>query len=323
MAVPAGSHLVEIREAGTGADTTPAVTATIDLAAGNRYDAVAHVDQAGAPMVSLFLDDVSPLPPGQARAVVRNTAATGPIDVRFGPTVAAAALANGAGSTTLLPAGVYELAVSAAGTPTPITPTRNVTYPEGTATFMYLIGSSQDADPRLAGRPGHRAPVRPDEGADRRRQRHPGADQVQRHRRRGHRARGGRRLLRRRHDQAAAPHGVTRRRPAAGPVGRRRRRRVRARSSPSRAAGASPTGAPSPSRRPHRSTRRRCVAPRSARVPSSSAPPSPPRCRSKAHPRHHPRRPSPRCPRTASSSTSRDPSRSPRRSRSASRRTMS
>jgi len=143
MAVPAGSHLVEIREAGTGADTTPAVTATIDLAAGNRYDAVAHVDQAGAPTLSLFLDDVSPLPPGQARAVVRNTAATGPIDVRFGPTVAAAALANGAGSTTLLPAGVYELAVSAAGTPTPITPTRNVTYPEGTASFMYLIGSSQ------------------------------------------------------------------------------------------------------------------------------------------------------------------------------------
>ena len=144
MAVPAGSHLVEIREAGTGADTTPALTATIDLAAGNRYDVVAHVDQAGAPMVSLFLDDVSPLPPGQARAVVRNTAATGPIDVRFGPTVAAAALANERGSTTLLPAGVYGLAVSAAGTPTPITPTRNVTYPEGTATFMYLIGSSQD-----------------------------------------------------------------------------------------------------------------------------------------------------------------------------------
>ena len=143
MAVPAGSHLVEIREAGTGADTTPAVTATIDLAAGSRYDAVAHVDQAGTPKVSLFLDDVSPLPPGQARAVVRNTAATGPIDVRFGPTVAASGLANGAGADTLLPAGEYEVAVAAAGSPTPITPTRNVTYPEGTATFMYLIGSSQ------------------------------------------------------------------------------------------------------------------------------------------------------------------------------------
>jgi hypothetical protein len=143
MAIPAGSHLVEIREAGTGSDTTPALTATIDLAAGSRYDAVAHVDQNGAPTVSLFLDDVSPLPPGQARAVVRNTAATGPIDVRFGPTVAAAGLANGAGSDALLTAGAYEVAVSGAGSPTPITPTRNVTYPEGTATFMYLIGSSQ------------------------------------------------------------------------------------------------------------------------------------------------------------------------------------
>ena len=38
MTVPAGPHLVEIREAGTGASTTPAVTATIDLAAGSRYD---------------------------------------------------------------------------------------------------------------------------------------------------------------------------------------------------------------------------------------------------------------------------------------------
>jgi len=143
MTVPAGPHLVEIREAGTGESTTPAVTATIDLAAGSRYDAVAHVDQAGAPKVSLFLDDVSPLPPGQARAVVRNTAATGPIDVRVGPTVAAAGLANGAGADMIMPAGVYEVAVSAAGSPTPLTPTRNVTYPEGTATFMYLIGSSQ------------------------------------------------------------------------------------------------------------------------------------------------------------------------------------
>jgi hypothetical protein len=143
VALAAGSHLIEIREAGTGATTTPAVSSTIDLAAGTRYDVVAHLDQSGTPKVSVFVDDVSPLPPGQARAVVRNVAATPPVDVRFGTTVAASTLANGAGADTVLPAGSYEVAVSAAGSPTPITPTRTVIYPEGAATFMYLIGSSQ------------------------------------------------------------------------------------------------------------------------------------------------------------------------------------
>jgi hypothetical protein len=142
MSVPAGPHLVEIREAGTGATTTPTVSATIDLAAGNRYDAVAYLDASGAPTVSLFQDDVSPLPPGQARAVIRNTAATPPVDVHLGPALVASGLANGAGADAVVPAGAYDLTVTAAGSPTPITPTRNVTYAEGTATFNYLIGSS-------------------------------------------------------------------------------------------------------------------------------------------------------------------------------------
>ena len=88
MAVPAGSHLVEIREAGTGVDTTPAVTATIDLAAGNRYDAVAHVDQAGAPMIgpvaAVLRTTVLGLSGRQRRDVVEEQAdhrCTGLIDV--------------------------------------------------------------------------------------------------------------------------------------------------------------------------------------------------------------------------------------------------
>ncbi len=142
LPVAAGTHVVEIREAGAPADAKPALTATVELAAGTRYEAVAHLNQAGAPTVTLFVDDISPVPAGQARATVRHVAAAPPIDVRFAQTVTATGLANGMGSDTVLPTGAYELAVSATGAATPLLPSRAVTLPEGTATYMYLIGSA-------------------------------------------------------------------------------------------------------------------------------------------------------------------------------------
>jgi hypothetical protein len=143
MPVPAGHHLVEIREAGAAPDAPPAVTADLDLAAGTRYEAVAHLDQKGAPTVTAFVDDVSPVPPGQARAVVRQAAAAPPIDVRFGTMPTALALGNGAEAATVVPASPYEVTVSATGNPAPLAPPQDVTFPEGTATFLYLIGSAE------------------------------------------------------------------------------------------------------------------------------------------------------------------------------------
>ena len=108
MAVPAGSHLVEIREAGTGADTTPAVDR--DHRPGRRQPL-----RRGGPRRSGRRTDGQPVPRRRLATASRAGPSGRPqhrgdrtIDVRFGPTVAAAALANGAGSTTLLPAGVYS-----------------------------------------------------------------------------------------------------------------------------------------------------------------------------------------------------------------------
>ena len=143
LPVPAGPHLVEIREAGAPADAPPALTANIDLVAGTRYDAVAHLNEGGAPTVTLFVDDVSAVPPGQARVAVRQTAAAPPIDIRYDQALAATGVANGTSSDAVLPAGAYDLTVNTSGAAAPLTPTGAVTLPEGTATFMYLIGSAE------------------------------------------------------------------------------------------------------------------------------------------------------------------------------------
>ena len=107
-----------------------------------RYDAVAHLNPAGAPTVTLFTDDVTAVPAGQARAVIRHTAAAAPLDVQLGSTVTATGLANGSSSDVVVPAGAYELTVSTGSAASPLLPSRTVSLPEGTATFMYLIGSA-------------------------------------------------------------------------------------------------------------------------------------------------------------------------------------
>src|SRR5205085_1478076 len=52
--VPAGSHHVEIRQAGDPATAPPAVTADVDVIAGGRQSIVAHLSSTGAPTVTVY-----------------------------------------------------------------------------------------------------------------------------------------------------------------------------------------------------------------------------------------------------------------------------
>src|SRR5262245_42247130 len=56
MAVPAGPHRVEIRLAGTPATDPPAVTGDVEVTADARQSIVAHLDSAGNPTITAYLD---------------------------------------------------------------------------------------------------------------------------------------------------------------------------------------------------------------------------------------------------------------------------
>jgi hypothetical protein len=142
--LPAGAHVVDVRSAGAAASATPILHTTVVLVGGVRQSAVVHLDSKGRPALTVYRDDVSKVPAGQARLVVRHVAAAGPLRVLVDGRAAGATLTNTRQTEQLVAPGAHRLDVTGVGAATDLTPPQELTYPEGSATFMYLIGSQGD-----------------------------------------------------------------------------------------------------------------------------------------------------------------------------------
>jgi hypothetical protein len=141
LAIPAGDHLIEIRAAGAAITEAALLTQTVTVPAGFQGSLVAHLDQTGAPALSVFPDDLTPVPAGTSRLVVRHAAAAEGVDVLLNAEPALSDVAPAKEATAVVPSGAYEIAVTGLAGGAPLAPPENVEYPDGTANFMYLIGS--------------------------------------------------------------------------------------------------------------------------------------------------------------------------------------
>ena len=139
--LPSGSHQVALfaADAADGSGT-PVLSASADLPAGGNVTLVAHLDASGNPKITPFVNDVSSVPAGQARLVVRHTAAAPTVDVLAGGTPVIQGLSNGQEKALEVPAGSVSATVAAAGTTDPVIGPADVNLPEGTATFVHAIG---------------------------------------------------------------------------------------------------------------------------------------------------------------------------------------
>jgi hypothetical protein len=81
LPIPAGDHLIEIRSAGAAMTDAALLTQTVTVPAGFAGSLVAHLGPTGAPTLTVFADDVTPVPAGTSRLVVRHTAAAEDINV--------------------------------------------------------------------------------------------------------------------------------------------------------------------------------------------------------------------------------------------------
>ena len=87
----AGQTLVNVQAKPAGEDTVVIEGGDIDVPASGNYTAIADLDAAGTPKLTVFANDTAATVAGQGRLVVRHTAAAPAVDV----------LANGtAGSQT-------------------------------------------------------------------------------------------------------------------------------------------------------------------------------------------------------------------------------
>ncbi len=145
VSLPGGPHKVAIFPAdapdGSG---SPLLSTDANLPAGANVTLVAHLNADGRPTVTPFVDDVSRIAPGQARLVVRHTAAAPAVDVLAGGKPVIQGLTNPNQKVLSVPAGSVSAAVAAAGSTDPVIGPAELNLKEGTATFVHAIGSLQD-----------------------------------------------------------------------------------------------------------------------------------------------------------------------------------
>lgn len=135
---PAGTANVVIVPTG-GNPNTPALAATLTVNAGENITAVAHLDANGAPTLSVFHNNVSAT--GNARVIVRHTAAAPAVDLVVAPNLRFGPLTNGQQAVVEVPAGAYTGAIVPTGTNTPVIGPSSYNLEAGKVYVAYVIGS--------------------------------------------------------------------------------------------------------------------------------------------------------------------------------------
>ncbi|UOY00393.1 DUF4397 domain-containing protein [Blastococcus sp. PRF04-17] len=149
--LPAGSYDIQIFAADAADGSGEALFGgSADVPAGVNATVVAHLDEGGQPTLTPFVNDVSAIPAGQARATVRHTAAAPAVDIRAGGQVVAPGLTNPNEATLTVPAGTVSADVVLAGTETVAIGPADLDLAEGTTTIVYAWGSAESENLQLA-----------------------------------------------------------------------------------------------------------------------------------------------------------------------------
>ena len=159
LAIPAGDHLIEIRAAGAAVTEAALLTQTVTVPAGFQGSLVAHLDQTGAPTLSVYADDLTPVPAGTSRLVVRHAAAAEDVNVLLNAEPALTDVAPAKEASEVVPSGAYEIAVTALAGGAPLAPPRTSSTP--TARPTSCTSSAPRPTTRSAGRPSRSATCKP------------------------------------------------------------------------------------------------------------------------------------------------------------------
>jgi hypothetical protein len=142
LSLPAGTYQIAVRPAGAASTSAPILSASPTLTAGENVTIVANLSANGAPELTPFVNWTSATPNGQARLVVRHTAAAPAVDVLAGGKVVVSDLTNPNQAALFVPAGTVAASVAVHGTTSPVIGPVSLNLTAGTTTVVYAIGSA-------------------------------------------------------------------------------------------------------------------------------------------------------------------------------------
>ncbi|MEV4415760.1 DUF4397 domain-containing protein [Catellatospora sp. NPDC049609] len=143
LTLPEGTYDIDITK--PGEPVSSAILSVPDAAVpgGANLSIVAHLNTDDKPTITPFVNDVSAVPAGKARLVVRHTAAAPAVDVRAAGTPVISGLTNPHQAELEVDAGTVSADVVLAGTSTVAIPATDLNLAEGSVTVVYAIGSAQ------------------------------------------------------------------------------------------------------------------------------------------------------------------------------------
>jgi hypothetical protein len=153
LSLQPGLHRADVRVAGSPATSTPLLSGTFNVIAGQRVTVTALLDSSGQPSWLAFPNDAWTFGAADAQIRFRHLAAAGPVNlvVDGAPAITAAVnLASAATTSPLeLPAGSHQVAVVDATTGAALVPTQRIDVAGGSIVNLYLTGRTQPASLEL------------------------------------------------------------------------------------------------------------------------------------------------------------------------------
>ena len=144
LTLPEGEYDLALTAVGKPLDEAILKVDNAAVPGGANISLVAHLTADGKPTITPFANDVSKLGAGQARLIVRHTAAAPAVDIRAGGKPVFENVTNPKEGKADLPAGTVKADVVLAGTDTVAIGPADLNLKEGTATIVYAVGSAED-----------------------------------------------------------------------------------------------------------------------------------------------------------------------------------
>ncbi|MEH0933596.1 DUF4397 domain-containing protein [Micromonospora psammae] len=138
-----GEYDIALTKPGEAVDQAILKVDDAEVPGGANISIAAHLDEAGKPKITPFVNDTSKVDAGKARLIVRHTAAAPAVDVRAGGTPVFEGLTNPKEAKGDVDAGTVKADVVLAGTDTVAIGPADLNLKEGTATIVYAIGSAE------------------------------------------------------------------------------------------------------------------------------------------------------------------------------------
>jgi len=142
LTLPAGTYDVALTKPGDPLGSAILEDKAVAVPGGKNLSLVAHLDAAGKPALTAFVNDTSMIKAGMTRLVVRHTAQAPAVDVRAGGKPVFTNLTNPNQVMADIPAGMVSADVALAGTSTVVLGPQPLNLAAGTETIIYAIGSA-------------------------------------------------------------------------------------------------------------------------------------------------------------------------------------